>query len=252
MQRKCEIICIEPAVVLVSSSCNLIKMKRKELVGYLAAKIDSIEKPHPVRVGIDGPDTAGKTTLAEELAREIEIKQQIEVIKRKVVRVALDGFHNPREIRYDLGMLSPEGYYNDSFNYSALKAVLLDSLGPRGSGHYIEKIFDCQNNMPEPSVFKKAEGDEVVLMDGIFLFRPELKDSWDFKIFLEIDRRTMLNRALQGKRGYLQDSRMVDEIFKKRNFPALEMYYREADPQGSADVVVDNNDPENPRILKGE
>jgi uridine kinase len=44
-------------------------MKRSELLDYLAGRINGLEQPHPVRVALDGPDAAGKTTLAQELSR---------------------------------------------------------------------------------------------------------------------------------------------------------------------------------------
>jgi hypothetical protein len=43
-------------------------MTREGLVGYLAKFIDSLQRPDPVRVAIDGPDAAGKTKSADELA----------------------------------------------------------------------------------------------------------------------------------------------------------------------------------------
>ena len=40
-------------------------MKRSQLLDYLADQIIEIRRPHPVRVALDGPDAAGKTTLAQ-------------------------------------------------------------------------------------------------------------------------------------------------------------------------------------------
>ena len=42
-----------------------------------------------------------------------------------VIRASVDGFHNPREIRYQRGRQSPAGYYLDSFDYDRLRRVLL-------------------------------------------------------------------------------------------------------------------------------
>ncbi|HKV98641.1 MAG TPA: hypothetical protein VJN96_02395 [Vicinamibacterales bacterium] len=47
-------------------------MDRVELIQSLAAGLASLEPPHPLRVAIDGVDGAGTTTLADELATEIE------------------------------------------------------------------------------------------------------------------------------------------------------------------------------------
>ena len=47
-------------------------MDRSPLIQDLGSRILSIKRDHPVRVGIDGVDAAGKTTLADELAPHIE------------------------------------------------------------------------------------------------------------------------------------------------------------------------------------
>ena len=85
----------------------------------LAERIVGINCPHPVRVAIDGVDGVGKTVLADELA------ETLSCCGRQVIRASVDGFHNPRSIRHRLGQNSPEGYFRDSFNYSALTTLLL-------------------------------------------------------------------------------------------------------------------------------
>ena len=105
-------------------------MKRSQLLDYLADRIIEIKRPHPVRVALDGPDAAGKTTLAEELVAPLQGRG------RPVIRASIDGFHNPASIRYARGPMSPEGYYYDSFNYQTLVESLLAPLGPGGSRRY--------------------------------------------------------------------------------------------------------------------
>jgi uridine kinase len=89
----------------------------------LAARIAGVTVDHPVRLGIDGVDAAGKTTLANALGAELI------GLGRPIVRAYIDGFHRPRVERYRLGRHSPERYYRDSFQNDALIASL---LGPRG------------------------------------------------------------------------------------------------------------------------
>jgi uridine kinase len=54
-------------------------------------------------VAIDGPDTAGKTTLADELADALLGRG------REVVRASIDDFLRPRDERHRRGPDSPEG-----------------------------------------------------------------------------------------------------------------------------------------------
>jgi uridine kinase len=76
-------------------------------------------------VAVDGVDGAGKTVFANSLARRLE------VLGRPVIRAGIDGFHNPRSVRYRRGKDSPEGFFLDSFNYDSLKK---DLLAPFRSG----------------------------------------------------------------------------------------------------------------------
>src|SRR4051812_12414581 len=99
---------------------------RDELLGGLADMIESVTTPHPVRVAVDGPPAAGKTTLADELALVLRNRG------RTVVRATIEGFLLPRAQRYQRGEDSPEGCYDDSFDFAALQRVLLDPLGPDG------------------------------------------------------------------------------------------------------------------------
>jgi uridine kinase len=69
-------------------------------------------------VAVDGVDGAGKTVFANSLARRLE------VLGRPVIRAGIDGFHNPRSVRYRRGKDSPEGFFLDSFNYDSLKKDL--------------------------------------------------------------------------------------------------------------------------------
>src|SRR5687768_8892138 len=85
------------------------RMNRPALLEALADRIAAVVRPHPLRVAIDGVDGVGKTTLANELVDPLRRRG------RPVIRASIDGFHNPRSVRYRLGRSSPEGYYKDSF-----------------------------------------------------------------------------------------------------------------------------------------
>lgn len=87
---------------------------RGELLDRLAAAIEAAAPTgHPARIAVDGPDAAGKTTLADELAAVFRTRG------RKVIRASIDGFHRPRAERYRRGEFSPQGCYHDTFDHEA-------------------------------------------------------------------------------------------------------------------------------------
>ncbi|SMD23488.1 AAA family ATPase [Kibdelosporangium aridum] len=172
--------------------------------------IQRITAPGITRVAIDGPDAAGKTTMASELAARLD---------RNVVRVSVDDFHNPPEIRRRQGSLSPKGYYEDTFDYDAFRAHLLE---PRSPG-------------------------TVLIVDGVFLLRPELRSYWDLSIYLDVRPEETLRRALIRDGGLFGDA--VRERYTLRYLPGQAHYRALADPLSHADIVIDNNDPESPKLV---
>jgi uridine kinase len=217
-------------------------MERTTLVNYLATLVLQVEKSHPVRVGIDGPDAAGKTTLAEELVGPIEARG------RPVIRASVDGFHNRAAVRHRRGAGSPEGFYRDSFDYAALAASLLIPLGPGGSRQYRTAVFDHRTDSEVQVSSRVAEANTVLLFDGVFLLRPELAGYWDLTVFVGASFETTLARAERRDAALFGGVDGVRERYRERYIPGQRLYYAEARPQERADVVIDNDDPRNPSV----
>ena len=160
-----------------------------------------------MRVGIDGVDGAGKTILADELAEPVKGHG------RPVIRASIDGFHNPRVVRYRLGKESPEGYFRDSFNHDLLKSHLLTPLGPDGSRRIRRAAFDYKADT--------AVG------------APE-----EFEV----------TYARMGQRDGISSVDPRDEQ-NRRYYEGQQIYLSTANPKSRADIVVDNNDLYEPFIL---
>jgi uridine kinase len=218
-------------------------MKRPELLGLLSGLLLEREPPHPLRVAIDGPDAAGKTTLADELA-------ELLTGKRPVIRAGIDGFHNPRELRYRRGPNSPEGYFLDSFDYEALRTLLLEPLGPGGSRRYRRALFDYRVDEDVAAPEEEASPDSVLLFDGVFLLRPELRPFWDFSIFVQADFDETLRRAEARDLELMGGVEAVKERYLSRYISGQELYFSRCAPQEIADVVIENTSVSEPRVIR--
>lgn len=75
----------------------------------VAERILAVERPHPVRVAIDGCSAAGKTTFADGLADSLA-----RLSSRPVLRVGIDYFKRAVSLRTAYPKDSPESYYLDS------------------------------------------------------------------------------------------------------------------------------------------
>ena len=218
-------------------------MRRPELLELLGGLLLERESPHPLRVAIDGPDGAGKTMLADELAEQL-------TGRRQVIRAGVDGFHNPRELRYRRGPDSSEGYFLDSFDYDALRGLLLDPLGPGGSLRYRRALFDYRVDERVAAPEEEAPPDAVLLFDGVFLLRPELRALWDFSIFVQAGFNETLRRAEARDRELMGGAQAVRERYRRRYIPGQELYFSRCAPQEIADIVIDNTDVNEPKLRR--
>jgi uridine kinase len=216
--------------------------ERDAVLARLADMIAAIRLPHVVRVAIDGVDAAGKTTLADELRPLLEARG------RTVLRATIDGFHRPRAERYRRGPTSPDGYYRDSFDYDALRRELLQPLGPGGSGRYRSRVFDLHADGPVGDPPASAPEDAVLLLDGVFLLRPELNDQWDFRVVVEVQTDEALRRALVRDEDLFGSPDEALRRYRNRYVPGQRLYLDEADPVSLADVVIENTDVSSPTL----
>ncbi|WP_235183197.1 nucleoside/nucleotide kinase family protein [Deinococcus phoenicis] len=187
-------------------------------------------------------DGAGKTTFADELAEVLRARG------RTVIHASVDGFHAPRAVRYRRGRTSPEGFYRDSYDCPGLRAALLGPLGPGGSGRYRPAIFDHVTDAPVELPERVAEEGSILLLDGLFLHRPELRDLWDDSVFLHVDFEISVPRGAARGPGYGSPDPHAES--NHRYVEGNRLYFREADPQRHAGVVVDNNDLQAPFVVR--
>ena len=218
-------------------------MSRHETRERLAARIAGIQRPHPVRVAIDGIDAAGKTTFADALAASLADTG------RTVIRASLDGFHRPRADRYRHGDDSALGYYEDSFDYPELKEALMLPLGPDGNRRYRRAVFDVRTDAPLATPAAEAPDNAILLFDGVFLFHPEVADLWEYAIFLKIDFEIGLQRALQRDANLFGSRVATERRYLQRYYPGQRLYLEQAQPGQRANAIVDNNDVFSPTLL---
>jgi uridine kinase len=190
------------------------------------------------RVAVDGVDGAGKTHFADELAAVLRDRGTA------VVRASVDGFHQPRAVRYRRGRGSPEGCYHDTFDYPALRRLLLDPLGPGGSRTYVPAIYDWQTESPLDVPPVTAAPDAILILDGIFTHRDELRDYWDYSVWLDVPFDVSVPRG--AARGYGDPDPAAAS--NHRYVEGQRLYMAECAPWSRASVVIDNTDLARPII----
>jgi len=190
-------------------------MSRADVLSTLVETITRTAGDGAHRVGVDGRSAAGKTTLAGELVQRIEAHGQT------CTCVSIDDFHPPDYVaRAIAGDFTPERYPHEGYDLGAFRRVLLE---PR---------------------------DGVLIVEGAYLFLPELHDCFTLTIWLEIDFDTMLTRAQKRDVAWVGSVERVRERYERYWIPRHTYYEETRHPRDRADIVVDNTDLERPRIVR--
>jgi uridine kinase len=213
---------------------------RSELLSRLAEAVESVTNAHPTRVAVDGPPASGKTTLADELA--VILRAQ----GREVIRASIEGFLLPRPQRYRRGEYSAEACYHDSFDFDALHRVLLNPLGPGGDRTFQQAVYDRGTDTPLSQPVTTASADAVLLFDGVFLMRPELIEQWDLRIFVSATFEETLDRARTRDQAVYGSVTEVERRFRNRYRPSQQFYLDTVRPTDHADIIVHNDEPQQP------
>ncbi|MEW6644104.1 MAG: uridylate kinase [Pseudomonadota bacterium] len=215
---------------------------RTTLLTTLAGAIDRIRQDWPLRIAVDGRTASGKTTLADALA--VALRER----RPEVIRSSIDGFHRPRAQRYARGRYSAEGYYHDARDLDAVMALLLTPLGPGGDRVYRTASFDLAADRPITQPPQTARPDAILIVDGTFLQRPELRRGWDLTIFIDTSEAIAERRGIARDAASAGDSDAVRSLYASRYRPAYDLYAEQSAPAASADVVIGNDDFDQPTM----
>lgn len=207
---------------------------KTEVLDVLAREILHNYGTGRVIVAVDGVDGAGKTRFADDLAT---------VVRRtghQVFRASIDGFHHPRALRYAAGAESPRGYYEDSYDYETFRRVLVDPFRDISAGSFVLEAFDHKRDAQIQPKWMTAKPDAILIIDGIFLHRPELRWLWNFSIWLDAPEEITHERirARDGKGGV-----------RERYTAGQALYLKSSKPRTHASAIIDNADFDHPRRI---
>ncbi len=215
-------------------------VRRRAVIQHVADRILACGDRR-LRIGIDGLTAAGKTSFGHELA------VRISHLGRPVLRACLDDFKKPWRDRHLYDRESGEGYYRNAFDYTAARTLLLEPAGADASGNCALCSIDPLTQVDHSAVITPAAPDAVLIVDGVFAFRPEINDCWDFRIWLDIDAEMSVRRGTTRDQNTWAGSE-AEAIHRDRYLPAERLYLHEVDPTRLVDIVIDNSTFDQPKI----
>lgn len=203
--------------------------QKNDVLAALAADILHNYSRGRVIVAVDGLDGAGKSHFGAELAEAVRSQGHA------VSLASIDAFHRPRVERYRQGRESPRGFYEDSYDYEQFRRLLVDPF-KRGEP-FVAGAFNLVTDSPELSEPQQAPADAILIVEGIFLHRPELRGIWNFSIWLDVPLEVSHARlvARDGENG-----------MSERYSGGQAIYAREK-PRSRATAIVDYSDFDHPR-----
>lgn len=200
---------------------------------------DEVRQHYPggrIVLAVDGTDGAGKTTFADSFAEVFAEDGSA------VYRASIDDFHRPRAERYARGKDSAEGFYRDSYDYSLFRRVLIEpfreGVQTGASTGFQLAAFDVRRDAPLEAQWTTAPRDAVLIVDGVFLLRPELRGLWNWSVWLEV------RVEVAYARMALRDGSDPDPSAPSnaRYVGGQALYARESRPATAASAIVDNTD----------
>lgn len=99
-------------------------------------------------------------------------------------------------------------------------------------------MWDHVADTPVPRRWQRYDAEAILILDGLFLHRPKLRDAWDMSIFCRVP--PDVSCARMAKR----DGTPADpnHLANRRYVEGQRLYIEACDPEAHATYVVDNTD----------
>jgi uridine kinase len=190
--------------------------QKKDVLAAIADEILHNYGRGRVVVAVDGVEPADTSVFADDLAGAIRLAGHT------VFRSSIGGFQRPRAERQARGADSAEGMYRDAYDYATFQRVLVEPFRMGGSVGFVPAAFDAQRDAQVEPQWLTGPADALLVVDGRFLNRPELRGLWNYSLWLEAPR----DASFTG---------------------AGALYWAEAKPRTTATAIVDVADADHPR-----
>ena len=218
---------------------GFLPVRQLVLVDLLSMML-SVHPGQRVLIGIDGVDGAGKSRLATEL-----VALAPHVAGREVRSVSIDGFHHPRARRHARGT-GPETFYQDSYDYEAFRACVLRPF--RAGADYVPAVHNVSTDQAVFPAPETAADDALLLVDGIFLRRPELAAEWDATLLVLVPLSVSVPRGNARFEGRADGSDNPEHEANARYVGGQKLYLQQARLHPPT-WILDNTDLQRPALL---
>lgn len=202
------------------------------LIGAIVEARNRSLTSHTLLAGISGIDGSGKGYITERLDKRLR------ELGWKVAAIPADDWLNLRDICINQQNLAAHFHEHALRLDEMFKRLLL----PLKQDRQVDVIADCGDawgiaHRKKRYAFSKID---IVLVEGIFLFKRAYRDHFDLKVWIECSFETALQRAIARGQEGLPPAETA-QAFETIYFPAQRLHFERDKPHECADIIFDND-----------
>src|SRR5437899_1431245 len=202
------------------------------LTSKIVAKRAERAAEQAVLVGISGIDASGKGFIIEKIA------QRLQEAGWRVATINADDWLNLPEVCLSRHKRA-EHFYEHAMRVDEMFNRLIVPLKEKRSISLLGECADAKTTVYRKHLYEFRNID-IVLVEGIFLFKPSYRDHFDVKIWIDCSFATALKRASMRCQEGLPPAETV-RAFTEIYFPAQGLHFARDNPRASADAVLSND-----------
>ena len=203
-----------------------------EVIRKILERRVSVPNTRSLLVGISGIDGCGKGYLARQLEAHLALHGTIAAI------VNVDGWLNLPEKRFAANAPA-ENFYENAIRFDEFFARLVMPLRERRAVHLVADFAEETASHYRQHVYDFKEV-SVVLVEGIFLFKPQYRKYFDLAIWIDCSFPTALARAISRAQEGLSPANTI-AAYETVYFPAQRIHLALDHPREKADLIFENN-----------
>lgn len=182
-------------------------------------------------VGISGIDACGKGYVTAKLSQELELKGF------SVAVINADGWLNLPHVRFG-DRAHGVHFYENALRLDEMFEQLILPLRLNRSIDITADFVDetATEFRPHKYIFQNID---IVLIEGIFLFKKPYGDNFDLKIWIDCSVEAAMTRAVARSQEGLPPDQTI-AAYEKIYFPAQRLHFERDLPLAAADLIVQN------------
>jgi len=202
-------------------------------VDAIVQKRGAVAPKRAVLVGLSGIDGSGKGFVTAGLAKALRAKSL------NVAPISADDWLNLPDVCISNENCA-EHFYQHAIRFDEMFERL---ILPLKQNCRINIMADCAD--ARATIYRKDRYEfcrvDVVLLEGIFLFKPQYRHHFDLRLWIDCSFERALKRAIKrGQEGLLPAE--TQHAFETIYFPAQRIHADRDDPRGAADIILPNDD----------